>query len=295
MVSSHNNCVSNSAPIHSPVILPYASNARPSHRSVGISKMVSSSIVVRILAILSSIYAHDIRCKCGKPYFHACTSHYTNPWRNFAAFCCSMVFVNTISPLQSWPVTTQTNAINYDSNDITRLKQGLREVHYLVDNWETKTVFCNYGEVQRDMLRPENKKMLLKAAAETGLLDYDKSATMVTMCKKDPMLVRALLGLTPDNLSLNRAELLMKKSSTVDRVDSDDIDGYFEAVEAYTRAVADVDSLTYGARADYGSTEIFLKENSKSVTSSKDYLEQSRASVVAAKNALEIIVKDLHL
>lgn len=81
-----------------------------------------------------------------------------------------------------------------DFNDINRLKYGLREINYLLDNWDEKTTYCNFGEFQNDLLIPENKLKLLKAAAETGLLDYDKSATMNVLCRKDPQVVRGFLG-----------------------------------------------------------------------------------------------------
>jgi hypothetical protein len=61
--------------------------------------------------------------------------------------------------------------------------------------------------------------------------------------------VRAFLGLTPDNLLLNKADVLMRKSSTVDRVDSDKIEEYFQAVEDYTQAVSEVAALAYNARS----------------------------------------------
>lgn len=66
----------------------------------------------------------------------------------------------------------------------------------------TSTLFT--GEFDNTLLKVENKEKLFKAAAETGILDYDKSATMNVMCKRDPQLVRALLGLTNDNLLLNK-------------------------------------------------------------------------------------------
>ena len=82
------------------------------------------------------------------------------------------------------------------SDDLNRLKYGLKEVNFLLDHWEEKTTYCNYGELQRELLSPENKEKLLEAAALTGLLDYDKSATMNVMCRKDPQVVRGFLGLT---------------------------------------------------------------------------------------------------
>jgi hypothetical protein len=209
------------------------------------------------------------------------------------------------------------------TNDLSRLKKGLREVNYLLDNWEEKTTYCNFGEAQRDMMKTENKKELLKLAAETGLLDYDKSATMNIVCRRDPQVVRAFMGLTDDNLLLKRADILMKKPSTLDRIDPDLLDHYVEEVEKYSQAVATVDSIAYAARSDYASTETTiasaesaakkvggksskralsfssLEESSNDAssiaTAKKDYLAQSKDAVVIARDALSGIVKDLDL
>jgi hypothetical protein len=39
-----------------------------------------------------------------------------------------------------------------DANDLNRLRLGLREVSYLVDHWEEKTTYCNFGELTNDLL-----------------------------------------------------------------------------------------------------------------------------------------------
>ena len=80
--------------------------------------------------------------------------------------------------------------IEVSSGDLNRLKLGLREITYLVDNWDEKTTYCNFGEFQRELLLPENKAKLLDAAKEFSLWDYDKSKTMNVMCKRDPQVVR---------------------------------------------------------------------------------------------------------
>lgn len=74
--------------------------------------------------------------------------------------------------------------------------------------------------------------------------------------------------------------VLMKKSSTIDLVDPDFIDEYFEAVETYVQALATADSLAYQARADFSSTETvskaFGKEAINIANPKDDYLSQSR-------------------
>ena len=196
---------------------------------------------------------------------------------------------------------TGTNDVVIQFDDISRLKKGLREVNYLLDHWEEKTLYCNFGEFQRDLLTVKNKGKLLVAAAETGLLDYDKSATMNIVCRRDPEVVRAFLGLNSDNNPLlSRAELLMKKPIVVSRVDPDNLEEYFSAVEQFTEAVSAVDSLSYQARTDYSSSETASREEFDSMTKSglsgkKDYLSQTKASVEAARNALSIVVDLLKL
>lgn len=181
-----------------------------------------------------------------------------------------------------------------DLNDVARLKRGLKEISYLLDNWEEKTTYCNFGELQRDLLKTENKDKLLIAAAENSVFDYNKSATMNVMCRKDPLVVRAFVGLSDENPTLNRAESLMRKPSTIELIDEDNIDQYFEAVEDFSRAISEVDSLTYGARSDYATTETFAKGDT-SKSSEKDYLQQSKKGVMKLKNALEKIVLQLRL
>jgi hypothetical protein len=94
--------------------------------------------------------------------------------------------LNTISP----PAAHAAQQVEVASNDLNRLKLGLREITYLIDNWDEKTTYCNFGEFQRELLLPENKAKLLDAAKEFSLWDYDKSKTMNVMCKRDPQVVR---------------------------------------------------------------------------------------------------------
>ena len=87
--------------------------------------------------------------------------------------------------------------LTMDANDIRRLKVGLSTINILLKDWTEKTTYCNFGEVKREMMADGNEATLLKEAAAGGLLDYDKSATMNVMCKRDPQIVRAYLGLEP--------------------------------------------------------------------------------------------------
>ena len=95
----------------------------------------------------------------------------------------------TLNPIVP-PTAHAAQQVEVSSNDLNRLKLGLREITYLIDNWDEKTTYCNFGEFQRELLLPENKAKLLDAAKEFSLWDYDKSKTMNVMCKRDPQVVR---------------------------------------------------------------------------------------------------------
>ena len=96
------------------------------------------------------------------------------------------ILLNPITPSASHAA----QQIEVSPNDLNRLKLGLREVNYLIENWDEKTTYCNFGEFQRELLLPENKGKLLDAAKEFSLWDYDKTKTMNVMCKRDPQVVR---------------------------------------------------------------------------------------------------------
>lgn len=193
----------------------------------------------------------------------------------------------------------------FNVDDITRLKRGLREIDYLLDHWDEKTLYCNFGEFQRELLTVENKQKLFDAAAKTGLLDYDKSATMNVLCRRDPEVVRAFLGLSPQNNPLlSRADVLMKKPTVINLLDPDDLDDYFSAVDKFTEAISSVDFLSYQARSsDFSSTQTTTKseaiaaskESESAPSSKRDFLAQTKDSVKLARNALAIIVEKLKL
>ena len=132
----------------------------------------------------------------------------------------SLLFMGSLGNLQS------VAAVTYDFNDLTRLKRGLQEISYLIDNWDDKTTYCNFGEFKMELMDAKNKEGLISAAKDSGLLD--KSKTMNVMCKRDPEVVRAFLGLTTENLTMQKADQLMKSKSTIEKVDPDNIDDYFE-------------------------------------------------------------------
>eukprot|EP01041_Mallomonas_annulata_P001857 gene1857-3603_t len=200
---------------------------------------------------------------------------------------CGVMLLSTLlifSPVHS------SNADQAPTNEFSRLKKGLREVDYLLDHWDEKTTYCNFGEFQRELLDTKNKEKLMEAAAKGGLLDYDKSDTMNVVCKRDPQVVRAFLGLTSDdNPNLVKADLLMRKPTTLDLIDPDSFDEYIEAVDVFARSIAEIDGLSYNARSDFSSTETFSKDKIGTQGSS-DYLEQTKKSVIKARDSLAKVV-----
>lgn len=104
-----------------------------------------------------------------------------------------------------------------------------------------------------------------------------------------------------DNLVLNKAELLMKKPSTLELIDSDDIDTYIDQVDVYTQAISAIDVLSYQARSDFYSQEtnskdtIELNDKNNNEKNKKDYLALTRDNVIIARDALTYIVDKIHL
>ena len=104
-----------------------------------------------------------------------------------------------------------------------------------------------------------------------------------------------------DNLILNKAELLMKKPSTLELIDSDDIDTYIDQVDVYTQAISAIDVLSYQARSDFYSQEtnskdtIELNDKNNNEKNKKDYLALTRDNVIIARDALTYIVDKIHL
>ena len=179
--------------------------------------------------------------------------------------------------------------VEFDFNDVRRLKRGLKELDYLLANWEEKTTYCNFGELKMELLDTKNKDQLIKTARESGLLD--KSKSMNVMCKRDPEVVRAFLGLTPENLVLQKADILMKSKNVLSDVNPDLFDEYIESVDNYVQAVASADALAYNARNDYNSANSFEKDSADTLSlKGSKYLDQSKDSVIKVRDSLSKIV-----
>ena len=87
----------------------------------------------------------------------------------------------------------------------------------------------------------------------------------------------------------------MKAKSTIDKVDPDNIDDYFEMVDQFTVDMASADALAYNARQDNDSQTTFKLGASTSLSSGSKSLDQSKASVIKIRDSLEKIVKYLEL
>lgn len=227
-------------------------------------------------------------------------------FRDIAVCTASLALNGDMVPHTS-PKTPMTSSLllseTFDADDLDRLKQGEKQVEFLLNNWRKKTTYCNFGEFNNELLDPANKAKLLVEAAAGGLLDYDKSATMTVKCRRDPMMVRSYAGLVDDgNPTLQNAAKIMSSEIALDRVLSgdDDVEIYMAAVDSFKKALAEVDLLTYSARTDYASTETQTAESiQKSIDDQeagigkKDFLAQSRDSVIKLKDALVAINKAL--
>lgn len=179
-----------------------------------------------------------------------------------------------------------------------KIKKGYKGLQLLVDKWDEKTTYCNFGELQRDILSVKNKDVLYKAAAKGSLLDYDKSDTMNIMCKKDPMTVRAYVGLYPEsgNDLLYNADKTLKSAKIMSSVDPEKVDEYIGLIEEWQQSVSSIDASSYSARNEYASTETRTKNDDSLLTNDDDdFLAQCRKEVVKATAILESILKILEM
>lgn len=184
-------------------------------------------------------------------------------------------------------------AMEYKFNDLARLNRGLKELTFLIDNFEEKTTYCNFGEFKTDLLEAKNKGALIAAARDSGLLD--KGKTMNVMCKRDPEVIRAFLGKTENNLVLQGSDELLKSPGTLDLVDTEKVEEYIDTVEEFSQALSAADSLAYNARQDYDSSNTFALGSSMSLKSGSKYIDQSKDAVIKVRNALSKLIDLLHI
>jgi len=173
--------------------------------------------------------------------------------------------------------------------NLEKINKGYKALQLLVDKWEEKTTYCNFGELQRDILSVKNKEVLYKVAAKGSLLDYDKSDTMNVMCKKDPMIVRAYAGLYPEsgNDLLYNAEKVLQSEKVISSVDPEKIDEYITLMEEWQQLISSIDASSYSARNEYASTETTSKNDRRLMTNDdKNLLAQCKKEVTKAAETL---------
>jgi len=173
--------------------------------------------------------------------------------------------------------------------NLEKINKGYKALQLLVDKWEEKTTYCNFGELQRDILSVKNKEVLYKVAAKGSLLDYDKSDTMNVMCKKDPMIVRAYAGLYPEsgNDLLYNAEKVLQSEKVISSVDPEKIDEYITLMEEWQQLISSIDASSYSARNEYASTETSSKNDRSLMTNDdKNLLAQCKKEVIKAAETL---------
>ena len=78
--------------------------------------------------------------------------------------------------------------------DLALLRRGLADLEALVDNWQERTVNCKYAEVNRGLLETSAKQELLVESTKNALV-VKNSKAVKTLCKRDPEVVRQVMGL----------------------------------------------------------------------------------------------------
>lgn len=214
----------------------------------------------------------------------------------------TFLFVSFTPSISAIDNTEQTTPLSLKDKEIIRWKKGLFQVNDLLSHWEDKTTYCNYGEFQNELLSKDRKEQLIEKVKESkGLLDYDKTATMKVKCRRDPEMVRAYFGWKPENNpTLYNVELSMLKKEIINSIDDAALlDQYINAVESFTSAKAEVNTLSYEARTDFASQQTFSPEEMKTSVADgqgqkkRDYLAQCKESAVKARDALTKIVEIL--
>ena len=108
-----------------------------------------------------------------------------------------------------------------------------------------------------------------------------------------------------ENPTLANAVKLMQSEVALDRVleaGAVEVDLYIAAVDSYSKALSEIDLLSYSARTDYSSTETQTLEEAKRTyeqaeqgIGKRTYLVQCRDSVEALSKSLDTIVYALAL
>lgn len=182
--------------------------------------------------------------------------------------------------------STGSSSSSSDS-DILQIKEAIKALSSLIDNWTKATTECIYADVPRELLESKNKDQLLEKASEFAL--FDKSTSVVS-CKRTNRIVRDYIGATGKG-PLVGIEKRLLRNTVVDRVD-DSLDEYFSAVESFSQSLSRATSLSYTAgMADFDSVNNFAKDESDigggRSGSGESNLEQARRAIVDANDSLK--------
>lgn len=191
--------------------------------------------------------------------------------------------------------------------DLVLLEAGLGDLDGLLSQWKERTTNCKYAEVNRELLSAGNKQELLAASSENALIAKNGKAVK-TLCKRDPEVVRLVLGLD-GKMNKKSAPMLAPAANREARLDAEDrkapladadrmirrqlktfdgdLEAYVDAEERWLRAIATVDSSTYASGvADFGATVSTGGSNADSAL-----LDAAKAAALDARNALQDIVR----
>jgi len=206
------------------------------------------------------------------------------------------------------------------SADTLKLRQGLDQLTFLLDNWVEATTNCKYAEVNKELLSAENKEELLDAAAKSVL--FDKGKTSRTLCKRDAEALRFIMAVGssknsksgPPAMFAQRGmyasvngvgslssgpQPLLNADSAIQRgftrlQDENVQDEYLVAMEAFSAAKSALSAASYASGvADYSSVVSAQDSSGDGEAGGTDtsFLESSRVSAVAAQKALTTIVR----
>lgn len=171
--------------------------------------------------------------------------------------------------------------------DLKILNDASTTLSSLLENWDRATIDCTYADVPRELLETKNKEKLLEKAATSAL--FDKSASVIS-CRKNNRVVRDYIGVTGKG-PLVGAEKRILKRQVVDTIDPDNLDNYFNEVEAFSKALSRASSLSYVAGvADFDSVNNFAKDEANQTQDENSNLQQTKIAILDAKTSLDKIL-----
>ena len=134
------------------------------------------------------------------------------------------------------------NAISNKSSPLPKLMEAQDTLDKLLTNWKKATIDCTYADVPRELLEAKNKELLLEKASTFAL--FDKSVSVET-CKTTNRIVRDYLGVTGKGPLVGIEKSVRTGLEFLD--DPDDVERYFDEIEAFSQALSRATSLSYAA------------------------------------------------